>query len=196
MTKNGDRIEELSHALDQTGAIISRVRSDQATLPTPCALWDVRALVNHVVLDVQRFTATASGAAWEERDADVIGDDWSGAYRRAADALLAAWRREGVTDRTLRLPIGEVPASWSVGQHIADMVVHGWDVAKATGQPVELDPGLGEVSLEWARQSLKPEFRGDEASGRSFGYEVPVPLDAPILDRLVGFFGRDPAWRP
>jgi uncharacterized protein (TIGR03086 family) len=182
----------LSRAIDQTGALISRVRPDQATMPTPCSSWDVRALINHVVLDVQGFTGRASGGTWEPRDADVIGDDWPGAYRAAAGSLLAAWKREGALDGTLTLPSGEVPATWSVGQQITDLVVHGWDIAKATGQSTDLDRELGELALGWAKQNLQPRFRGDEASGRVFGPEVPVAEDAPLYERLAGFFGRAP----
>ena len=194
MTTESDPIDRLSRALDQTGAIISRITSDQATSPTPCGAWDVRDLVNHTVMDVQHFAVSASSGRWEERDADVIGDDWSRAYRRAADALLTAWRRWSDFDTKVSLPIGEVPASWMVGQHISDLVVHGWDLAKATGQSTDLDPELGERSLEWARQNLKPQYRGDAASGASFGPEVPLSEDAPLYDRLAGVFGRRPSW--
>ena len=190
-----DPIALLSRALDQTGTLIGGVRPEQAGLPTPCSSWDVRALVNHVVLDVEHFTASASGDAWEEHDEDVIGADWTGAYRRAADELVAAWQREGVLERTIKLPFGEVPATWSVKQQIADFVVHGWDIAKATGQSTDLDPEIGRLALDWARENLQPEFRGDEASGRAFGAEVPVPHDAPLHDRLAGFFGRNPGWQ-
>ena len=188
----GDPVALLSRALDQTGAIIARVRPEQATLPTPCRSWDVRALVNHVVQDVQQFTAMAGGGAWEQHDRDVVGDDWAGAYRAAAGALLAAWQRPGALEQTVRLPVGEVPASWRVDQQITDLAVHGWDVAKATGQPTGLDPELGQLALAWGRENLQPQFRGDEASGRVFGVEVRVDADAPLYDRLAGFFGRDP----
>jgi hypothetical protein len=56
----------------------------------------------------------------------------------------------------------------------------------------DLDPEVGQLALDWGRENLKPEFRGDEASGRSFGPEVAVAADAPLYDRLAGFFGRDP----
>jgi uncharacterized protein (TIGR03086 family) len=183
----------LARALDQTGVIISRVRSEQATMPTPCRSWDVRALVNHVVQDVQQFTVMAGGGAWEQRDTDVIGDDWAAAYRQAAGSLLAVWQHEGALDQTVQLPSGEVPATWRVDQQIADLAVHGWDIAKATGQSTDLDPELGQLALDWARQNLQPQFRGDEASGRVFGPEVAVRADAPLYDRLAGFFGRTPS---
>ena len=185
-------LDLLERTLQQTGAIIARVRPEQATLPTPCASWDVRALVNHVVHDVRQFTEMAHGGRYEPSDADLIGDDWAGAYRGAASGLLAAWRRPGALDRTVRLPFGEVPAGWSVGQQIADLAVHGWDVAKATGQPTDLDPEVGQLALDWGRENLTPQFRGDEASGQSFGPEVAVPDDAPLYDRLAAWFGRDP----
>ena len=185
-------VDLLARTLAQTGSIIDRVRPEQATLPTPCAAWDVRALVNHVVHDVQQFTVTAHGGEWAPGDADVIGDDWAGAYRQAASSLLAAWRRPGALDQPVRLPFGEFPATWRVGQQIADLAVHGWDIAKATGQPTDLDPEVGQLALDWGGENLKPQFRGDEASGRSFGTEVAVAADAPLYDRLAGFFGRDP----
>jgi uncharacterized protein (TIGR03086 family) len=185
-------VDLLDRTLAQTEAIVARVRPEQATLPTPCASWDVRALVNHLVHDVRQFTAAVHGGESGPKDADVIGDDWAGAYRQAASALLAAWRRPGALEGTIRLPFGDFPATWRLGQQIADLAVHGWDVAKATGQPTDLDPEVGQFALDWSRENLKPEFRGDEASGRAFGPEVAVAADAALYDRLAGFFGRDP----
>jgi uncharacterized protein (TIGR03086 family) len=186
-----DPIDQLSRAVDQTDGIISGIRPDQANHPTPCGSWDVGVLVNHVVQDIQHFTASARGERWEQGDGDVIGDDWRTAYRDAGRGLLAAWRREDALERPVKLPMGEFQPEWLLGQQTADLVVHGWDLAKATGQSTELDPELGQQSLDWARQNLRPEFRGD-----SFGPEVPVPEDAALHDRLAGFFGRDPAWSP
>jgi uncharacterized protein (TIGR03086 family) len=191
MTADPDPIDQLSRALDQTGEIIARIRPDQVALPTPCSSWDVGTLVNHVVFDLRQFTASTVGGPREKDDRDLTGDDWIGAYREAADRLLAAWRTEGI-ERTVQLPFGEVPATWMAGQHLSDIVVHGWDLAKATGQSIDLDPELGQESLEWAKENLKPEFRGDQASGKSFAPEVPVPDDAPVHERLAGIFGRNP----
>jgi uncharacterized protein (TIGR03086 family) len=112
-------------------------------LPTPCRARDVLALVNHVVQDVRRFITMASGAQWEPHETDAIGDDWVGVYRAAAGALLAAWQREGALDGMVKLPFGEVPATWSVNPQLADLVVHGWDIARATGQSTDLEPRTG-----------------------------------------------------
>ncbi|MGH2387547.1 MAG: TIGR03086 family metal-binding protein, partial [Chloroflexota bacterium] len=67
----------------------------------------------------------------------------------------------------------------------------GWAIARATGQPTDLDPELGHLAFEWGKQNLKPEYRGEDQS-KGIGLEVPVPDDAPIYDRLAGFFGRQP----
>lgn len=192
MTVESDPIARLARALDQTGAIIARVRPEQAALPTPCRAFDVRALVNHVVQDVRMFTAMVSGDQWDQHDTDAIGDDWAGAYSAAAKALLAAWRRDGALERTVQLPFGQAPAAWCVDQQISDLVVHGWDIAKATAQSTDLDPDLGQRALEWARQNLQPQLRGEEGSGQAFGPEVDVPASAPLHDRLAAFFGRQP----
>ena len=141
------------------------------------------------------FTDTTQDLPRPPAGEDLIGDDWSGAFDAAAAGLMEVWRRPGMLERTFTSPLGELTATWRVGQQIADFAVHGWDVAKATGQPSELDPDVGQFALDWGRENLKPEFRGEEGSGKSFGLEVEVPEEALLYDRLAGFFGRDPsAW--
>jgi len=183
---DSDSLALLERALDQTGAIIDRVRLDQASLPTPCTEWNVRQLINHTVYDLHVFTSMVTGAERGSPDADLIGADWSAAYRQAADALLREWRQRG-TAGTMKSRIGELPATWAVGQHYADIAMHGWDVAVATGQSTiqGLDPDLGQASLDWARENLKPQLRG-----KAFGPEVEAPQQAPVYDRLAAFFGR------
>jgi uncharacterized protein (TIGR03086 family) len=111
------------------------------------------------------------------------------AYDRAAAGLRAAWREPGALERTVKAPFGELSATWQLGQQFTDLAVHAWDVGRAAGVDVDLDPRLVEASHEWGTQNLKPELRGE-----TFGQEVKVTETAPTLDRLVGFFGRDPAW--
>ena len=77
-------------------------------------------------------------------------------------------------------------------QQIAELAVHGWDLARATGQSIDLlDPDIAQHALAWSQRMLRPEHRGP---GRALGAEVPVAEDAPIQDRLAGWFGRDPQW--
>jgi uncharacterized protein (TIGR03086 family) len=192
MTTAEGLVDVLGKALKQTGTAIASVRPEQAGLPTPCSSWDVRALVNHIVYDARMFADTARGLPRPPAGEDLIDDDWSAAFEATAAELLAVWRRPGATEGTITLPQGEVPKTWRLGQQIANFAVHAWDVARATGQPTALDPEVGRLALDWGRANLKPEFRGEEASGKVFGPEVPVADDAPLYDRLAGFFGRNP----
>jgi uncharacterized protein (TIGR03086 family) len=193
MATSDNLVALMARALDQTGAIIAAIRAEQANLPTPCRSWDVRALVNHVVDEVHQFAVVTGGGDREHLGLDVVGDDWAGAYRAAAAELLAAWQQPGVLDRTQRLPFGEVPAKWTVGQQITELVIHAWDIATASGQSTDLDPELGQLALDWGKDNVRPEFRGDEASGHHIGPEVPVRADAPLYDRIAAFGGREPA---
>jgi uncharacterized protein (TIGR03086 family) len=179
----------LARAIDQTRAIISHIRPDQGSLPTPCTEWDVRALVNHTVFDTLNFTAAVSGGQRPPADADLIGTNWTDAYGTASGQLLDAWRQHG-TAGVLQLGRGEVAATWVSGMHLFSETVHGWDLASATGQSTDLDPEVGQSALDFAHNNLEP-FRG-----RGFGPEIPVSENAPLYDRLAGFCGRDPRRTP
>jgi uncharacterized protein (TIGR03086 family) len=74
-----------------------------------------------------------------------------------------------------------------------EVLLHGWDLAAATGQTWSSDPAAVERCLGFVRDLAagSPEVRDG-----MFGPEVPVPADAPALDRLLGLAGRDPGWRP
>src|SRR5689334_17152815 len=176
----------LQRALEQTGNLIGGIKPDQAELPTPCSDFNVRALVNHTVFDLRRFRQMIGGPDAGSPEVDLLGNDWRGAYDKASRELLDQWQQRG-TDGTLQSRMGELPATWAVGQHLGDIAVHGWDIARATHQNSELDPEVGEVGLAWGRQNLKPEFRG-----QAFGPEVKVSDSAPLYDRLAAFFGRTP----
>ncbi len=179
-------LELLGRALDQAGTIIIRIRPDQAGLPTPCTDFDVRTLVNHLVFDMQLFAFNLAGGEHGEPNDDLIGSDWSSAYASARASLEDAWREKGV-EGTVKGRLGEFPATWAVGQHLADVSVHAWDLATATHQSTKLDQEVARVALDWGRGALKPEYRG-----KAFGPEVEVPENAPIYERLAGFFGRNP----
>jgi len=183
----------LERALDQTAAVIEAITPDQAGLPTPCADWTVRDLVQHVVAqDLRNFIIAARGEAadWRARAAD-LGEDWSQEFRSGAARLLDTWRAADL-DRPVESPGGGQAQLGARADHqITELAVHGWDLVKATGQTADLDPAVAEHALAWARQMLRPEFRGPD---KAFGVEVIVPDDAPSYDRLAGWFGGNPNW--
>jgi uncharacterized protein (TIGR03086 family) len=186
----------LGQVIDLAESVIGGVGPDQASRPTPCRSWDVRTLVAHMVDDTRQFTVAATGGrpVWATPVPAVDGD-WAAAFRAGAAELLAAWHRAGDLDEEIELPIGRVPRTFVTNQQVAEFGVHAWDLATATGQRVPFPAHACEAALAWAKTALRPEFRGDEASGRSFGPEVPLSDEAPAEDRLAAFFGRDPAGR-
>jgi uncharacterized protein (TIGR03086 family) len=182
----------LTRAVDRCGELIAAIRPEQAEARTPCRSFNLRQLVNHVVFDLQRFTAMNTGAPVGDPGADLIGSDWSAAYRSASEELLATWREPDALEKTTSTPIGELDGTFRISQQISDVAVHSWDIATATGRPADLDDEVVRLSLDWARRTLHPMFRGAEADGKAFGPEVAVPEDASPQDRLVAFFGRNP----
>ncbi|HEV7678523.1 MAG TPA: TIGR03086 family metal-binding protein [Candidatus Dormibacteraeota bacterium] len=177
-----ENLDLLRRALDQTGTVIERVTPDQHGLPTPCGDWDVTTLVTHVTGGLDKQAAMARGESPDWRaPMPPLGDDWAADFRAKAAVLLDAWRSAGPAQH----PHAEM--------HIAEQAVHSWDIARATGTPDgDLDPAIAEHALAWSRGMLKPEWRG-AGGGGAFGDEVPVPDDAPVYDRLAGWFGRNPA---
>jgi uncharacterized protein (TIGR03086 family) len=131
-------------------------------------------------------------ADWQT-PAEELGADWAGEFQEGARALLTIWWAADLS-RVVTAPGGvKAPLRSRADHQITELAVHSWDLVRATGAPVTLDPALAEHALAWSRTMLRPQFRGP---GQAFGAEVPVPEDAPAYDQLVGWFGRDPGWTP
>lgn len=180
-------LDLLDRAVTQTREIVAAADAKDASLPTPCHSWNVAQLVSHVVRAMEKFAEMAKGGEWRPGDPEPLDpSEWRPAVNAAAGALIAAWHSlEELGDRDLQ----------RVRQQTAEMAVHGWDVARATHQAVVIDADAAEAALRWAQSNLKPEFRGDEESGKAFGPETHAAADAPAGDRLAAFFGRDlAAW--
>jgi uncharacterized protein (TIGR03086 family) len=187
-----DRLILLDRALDQVSGQLGRLAPDQYADPTPCTGWTVATLAEHLVVDLSRFTEAAQGQRpdWSSPPPRV-DEDVPTAFDQGAATLRTAWREVDDLDVLVSMRIGDVPRSFVLDQQLAEFAVHAWDLDRASGHNGQLDEELAESALAWARQTLKPEFRGE---GKAFGAEVPVPAGAPATDRLAGFFGRDPDW--
>lgn len=187
-----DTIDLLRRALDQTAILVAAVQAKQ--LSWPCSEWDVRELLRHVICtDLRNFAIASRGetADWKAEPAP-LGDDPASDFRRGAEVLLDSWSRADL-GTAVPMPGATAPLRSRADQQIAELAVHGWDIARSTGQATDLDPEVAQHSLDWSKQMLRPQFRGPD---KAFGHEVPVSGDAPIYDRLAGWFGRDPAWTP
>ena len=177
-------------------AVARNVKPDQLDARTPCADWDVRTLVNHLVfwsafrseLAARKQQAPADDPITEETDFTTQGD-WSSTFATQLDKAVAAWSEPGATDGDTGLAGGSMPARMIAMMMVGELVVHGWDLAQATGQRIDTDPAVLEVVDEMATSM------GD--MGRkmgAFGEVVELPADAPMLDRILGISGRNPQW--
>lgn len=195
MADENDPLALLQSALDQVAALIDGLTPEQATLPTPCASWDVARLVNHLVADTANFTVAARGEMpdWRRPAGELGPDEWAAAFRAGAATVTDTWRAAD-PDALAPTPAGDQPLIRRADQQIAELAMHAWDLARASGQSEDLDPEVGAYALAWAQRSLRPEFRGSEEEGRAFGPEYPASEDALVYDRLAAWFGRDPAW--
>jgi uncharacterized protein (TIGR03086 family) len=185
-----DLVKAHDHALDVTEAIVANVRPEQFGLPTPCDEFDVRTLLCHMIAGNERFAVVATGEPIESRPAmaSFAEDDAAAAYRSSAGAVSAAWHDPAALERPARLPIGEVPGEVALAIHTVETIVHGWDLARATGQPTEIEPELCAVAWE-ASKGIGDDLRG---AGRPFGPVVFVPPTASDTARLVAWLGRQP----
>ncbi len=182
-------VAEFSARIDEIGAMGAR----QWSAPTPCGDWDARAVVNHVTGE-DRWTAPLLGGATvaevgDRFDGDLLGDDPVGAFAAAgAEATEAAAHVDLAT--TVHLSFGDVPASEYLHQLAADHLIHGWDLAVATGGDRHLDEEVVAGVADWfaERESM---YR----AGGAIGPRVRAASDDP-QDRLLAAFGRDPGWRP
>jgi uncharacterized protein (TIGR03086 family) len=136
-----------------------------------------------------RKQATGGGPA---ADGSRLPEGWRERITENLAELAAAWREPAAYDgMTLAGPI-EMPGSVAALVALDEIVVHGWDIARATGQRYPADLDAVAACLAWVEGFTVPEGAGDGP----FGPPVAVPAGAPALDRLIGLTGRDPAWTP
>jgi uncharacterized protein (TIGR03086 family) len=183
--------EQLDTIIPELGRLVAGVRRDQMTDPTPCAKWTVRDLLAHLASGGRMFAEVFRGGAVQDLsnpDPAVLGDDPAAAYDAAFADFTAATRAPGATDITIALPFGPIPGEAFLRLAAFDLLVHGWDVATATGQRYAPPPELVTEADAFARQAVGPEAR---AAGM-FGPEIDAPAGASTLEALVAFAGRRP----
>jgi uncharacterized protein (TIGR03086 family) len=173
------------------GDLIDQIAAGQWMAPTPCTEWNVRDLVNHLAGMNLVLVALFEGSPMPERGADRLGADPAGAYRRSAAALQAAAARPGVLERSQSTRVGAATGAERLQWRIVDLLVHGWDLAQATGVAVELPDDLVEQALTLVRARLPSQPR----AGR-FADPQPIRDDAPAIDRLAALTGRPVPWTP
>lgn len=186
--------EHLGAVLDDLARLFDGIDERQRHDPTPCTDYDVAQLRGHVLGWLTTFTAGFADPQGRAPRADLSDytapADPAAAVRAAADQLDAALRA-GAAERPLSLGEAAMPGEVALSMILWEYQVHGWDLASATGQA--WDPPGVEETLEFAPEMLSDDYQGE---GKTFGPRLPVPPDAPALDRLLGLSGRDPHWKP
>lgn len=178
-------------ALERTGSVVAGTTPDQFGEPTPCTEWDVRAMLNHIIAGCTTFAAGAEGRRVEMSDGtDYAGEDHVAAYERAARAALEAFRAPGALERDFSMPWGDTPGAAVLGLALADAVVHGWDLARATGQDITIDDEVAEEVYGMTSKMMAPQ--GPYPRGASFQEPVEVGDDASPADRMLAYLGRRP----
>jgi uncharacterized protein (TIGR03086 family) len=185
-----DPLSRLGAAVGQARPIISAVSRDRYDEPTPCTDWSVGQLINHMIGGLTMFRDVGIDGQADPAlfSRDLIGEDATASFDAAGAAALEAWGADGKMAGTASLPFGEFPAAFALQLPAMDMVVHGWDLAKATGQEVNWDRDLIAETLAFCEATFTtPEFRGND-----FAPAVELDGDPDDLSRLVAFLGRQP----
>jgi uncharacterized protein (TIGR03086 family) len=185
---------DLGRATERMAGIAAAIPDERLDAPTPCSGTPVRALLGHVLGLSEAFR----GAAAKEPDPGpppaqppALPDDWRTALPKRLDALAAAWREPGAFAGRTSAGGVEMPAPAVATVALDELVLHGWDLARAVG----LDYAPGPAEVEACLGFVEPTASPAGVPGL-FGPIVPVAPDAPPFDRLLGLSGRDPRWTP
>ena len=188
-----DTEEMHRRTVDWWRSCVDTVGADQWTEPTPCADWDVRALVNHVTGEELWTVPLLEGSTIEDvgdrYDGDLLGEDPAGAARSAAAAAVTAVADLLPQRDTVHLSYGEERADEYVWQLAADHLIHGWDLAVATGRDARLAPELVTALADWY-SSREEMYRGAGVVGDQ------AALNGDAQHDLLARFGRDEGWAP
>lgn len=181
-------VSQLSLAIDTTGQVIAAVDATQWAGATPCTEWTVSDVVRHLVAGNYGFAKAVDGQERPTVDEAAPADaDLLAAFRDSGAALVEAFSRPGALERIVAIPVGQVPGAVALHLRITEILVHGWDVATATGQEADFPGDLAEAELTFSRGML-----GKLPPGRTpFAPPQTVSQDAPAIQRLVACLGRD-----
>ena len=187
-------MNDLTKACGATSDVLAKVSDDQLELPTPCEKLSLDELVAHIGGLALAFTAAAGkefGPLTDTPPTDgaEIDADWRTSYPQRLSALAAAWQNPDAWQGMTRAGGVELPAEVMGSVALAEVVIHGWDVARSIGQPYGGDPATVQACLAHLAQF---DTAGPEGM---FGPAVKIADDAPALDRVIALSGRDPAWR-
>ena len=185
----------MTEAAKSFGQHLAMVDAAQWGASTPCAEWDVRSLVNHVAGELLWMPPLLEGRTVAEVgdrfDGDILGEDPLATFVSAAAEAEAAVAEPGALERTVHLSFGDFPGSVYLGQITSDVVIHGWDLARALGADDRISPSL----LAFVGEFLGPQVEAWRSAG-AFGPAADGSAGTDVQDHLLAQTGRSPGWTP
>ncbi|MEU6525550.1 TIGR03086 family metal-binding protein [Streptomyces sp. NPDC046924] len=193
-----DSILDLGPQARVVARLAAGVADVQLVDGTPCPRYAVRDMLGHLVglsaafRDAGRKDLGATTDTGPDTALPELGPGWREELPRVLDELADAWRDPGAWTGMTRAGGVDLPGEVAGAVAADELVIHGWDLARATGQDYAPDPAALDAAHAFLRAAAaEPGRDGGEGI---FGPVVPVPSDAPLLDRTVGLSGRDPGW--
>lgn len=189
---------DLEPAARRMADLVTATSDHDLDRPTPCPRYTVADLLDHIRGMALGFTAAATKAGVDEPASETplgdgrnLGDAWRAQIPRYLASLTDSWRDPGARSGMTRAGGVELPAEIAAVVALEELVVHGWDLARATGRAYDLDDPVILSAVAGFFGSFPVEARGD-------AFDAPVAIEdlAPQLDRVIALSGRDPAWLP
>ena len=176
-------------AMASTQRIVDGVQPDRWHASTPCSEWDAQQVANHLIGENlwagELFQGKTIDQVGNSLDGDLTAGDPAAAYRRSVEAARKEVEAPGAMEATCHLSFGDYSGADYASQLFMDTLIHGWDIAKGTGQDTRLDPELVSACLPIAEE-LTRQFR----TAGVFGEDLPVAPDADPQTRLLALVGR------
>jgi uncharacterized protein (TIGR03086 family) len=176
-----DVLSQLDELGPLLGGVVGSIAPDELDRATPCADFTVRGVLEHMVGGATMFAASFRGVEPGAPPSDALAD-----FVPTLTALAQAINEPGALDRTIQAPFGEVPGATFARFVVLDGLVHGWDLATATGQPYAPSEALVEAATAFARSALDPLRDGD-----TFAEATDPPSGATPIERLAAYTGRE-----
>jgi uncharacterized protein (TIGR03086 family) len=188
--------EAMNSGAAAVATAVRRIDPDtELTGPTPCTDFDLRTLVNHALGTTGALARLARKQGLDPEDpwgsrTDATGGDWPSRFAEQLEATAAAWDDPAAWDGSVDLGGGDQPATVIGEMTFVEVMIHGWDVARAAGQRPEVSEEVGSELLKAAGSSAELGRRMG-----AYGPEVDV-VSSSDFDRALGVTGRDPSWAP
>ncbi|MFC4121529.1 TIGR03086 family metal-binding protein [Nonomuraea zeae] len=192
---------DLESAAHEVVRLLDGVTEDRMDDPTPCADTPVAALLDHLMglslaftYAARKTTPPGDGSGPGPTSAAHLDPEWRTLLPQRLDELVKAWRDPDAWEGMAEAGGVKMPAEQMAVVALDELVLHGWDLARATGQPFTCSLADTAAVLEFTSAAARPEHAAQRDG--LFGAPVEVAEDAPPFDRALGFAGRDPAWAP